>query len=214
MTDKHRKLKMNDKLRAYLERARENEVALRNRIRYLYEKKDEMKGYGFEEDLDIDYGGAKAKAKKKKVTILKKNTAAKKAATKNPWLKFLAKYRKEHEGLKDNATIMHDASIEYKKLKKSKKITGKGYEFVEEYEGCGDNEWTRFIHRVAKRSKKEHSMAQLKQLYKKYKEGLAKRRKTLVKRKAPAKKRVVKKKAPAKRRVVKKKAIGGVLLDY
>lgn len=86
-----------------------NDVLLKSRIKQLYEQKDRLRGYGL---------GTKIGARH------------------NPWIKFLSKYRKSHPNVSDQATLMHDASIAYKKL------TGRGFGTKE---GAAKNHWLQYL---------------------------------------------------------------------
>lgn len=169
------RLKMNDDLREYLQSTSDAEIALKNRVRQLYEQKDALKGYGEIEggvanswtrfihrftknkkkphtmaELKAEYQKYKATlaksrvvAKKKpvkKVAVKKvavKKVAVKKVAPKNksgnPWLKFLADYRKKNPGFSDQRALVAAAAVDYKQL------TGRGFDKVNPQNLTGDD---------------------------------------------------------------------------
>lgn len=142
-------------LQDYLNHTMADEMALKGRVRQLYEQKDALRGFG-----EIDGGAANSwtrfihrftKDKKKshtmaelkkeyqkyKANLAKRRVAAKKKPVKkvvaikkpvkktkstNPWFQFLAEYRASHPGFSDQAALMREASIKYKKL------TGRGFD--------------------------------------------------------------------------------------
>lgn len=177
------------RLNDYLDRSMGEEMALKNRIRQIYREKDEMRGFGYADDVDIDFGGE----------------GTKEGAKRNAWIKFLRKDGKKGvHHTRAELSKMYKNEVKKKAAAKKKRVVKKKTDKKKR----PANRWIQFLKEYREEEKKHgesHSLAEISEAYH-YMNGTVKP--------AKKKKRVTKKKVAAKGKAGKRKALGGVLLDY
>jgi len=205
-----------------------NEMALKNRVRHLYEQKDSLKGYGFGTKkgakhnpwLDfLKYYRLKHKNLHDQATLMRNASIAyhnisgmgygtKTGARHNPWVKYLKHYDVEHRGKHQHGNFMHKAAQIYDDHEDVNIDFGSGFGTKA---GAAKNKWIAFL---KQHKDSGHTLVQLRKLYADSKKKKAATKKKVVKRSASRKKKVVKKRTTKKRTTRKRKPVGGVLFDY